>query len=367
MSSVPNVVVLFGGRSSEHEISCVTAAGVLAAVDSSQVRIIPVGITQSGAYVLAEEQVAGFALDAQNMPHVRDNGTRILWPESPEQRTLTVRQADGSTASLGEIDLVFPLLHGPFGEDGTVQGMLELLDLPYVGSGVLASALCMDKHYTKTVLAAAGIPVAAWRRLDTPDRASDPKLAEELARELGLPLFVKPARAGSSVGVTKVHSTTELPAALDAAFAVDSAVLVEQAIVGREIELAVLASADGPRVSEVAGEIVITGREFYDYEAKYLGGSGIELRCPTSVTDAELALLRDAAARAFTALGCEDLARVDFFLRDGQPIVNEINTMPGFTPISMFPALWKESGMNYPELISYLIDRALTRSHSSNS
>lgn len=366
MTSLPTIVVLFGGRSSEHEISCVTAAGVLSAVDPSAYRTIPVGVTQSGAFVLAEDQVSGFALDASNMPHVRDNGTRILWPESPGQRSLTVRHPDGSTESLGTIDLVFPLLHGPFGEDGTVQGMLELLDVPYLGSGVLASALCMDKHFTKTVLSAAGLPVAAWRRLDNPKQAREPGLLEELVSELGLPVFVKPARAGSSVGVTKVHDVVELPAALDAAFLVDSSVLVEQAIVGREIELAVLGGDSHPRVSDVAGEIVLSGREFYDYEAKYLGASGIELRCPTEVSDSELATLQDAAARAFTALGCEDLARVDFFLTEQQAIINEINTMPGFTPISMFPALWEASGMSYQSLISYLIDRALRRAQSSN-
>lgn len=367
MTAVTTVVVLFGGRSSEHEISCVTAAGVIAAVDPNAFRVIPVGITQAGAFVLADEQVSQFSLDAQNMPHVRDNGTRILWPESPEHRELSVRHPDGSTESLGEIDLVFPVLHGPFGEDGTVQGMLELLNLPYVGSGVLASALCMDKHFTKTVLQAAGLVVAAWRRLDARERMHDTQLTEELVAELGLPLFVKPARAGSSVGVTKVRSADELPAALDAAFAIDTSVLVEQAIVGREIELAVLAGERGPIVSDVAGEIVISGREFYDYEAKYLGAAGIELRCPTAVTDEELTMLRDAAARAFTALGCEDLARVDFFLSDGKAIVNEINTMPGFTPISMFPALWEASGMSYQALISGLLTRALDRAQSPNS
>lgn len=357
-----NIVLLFGGRSSEHEISCVTAAGVLSAVDSSRFNVIPVGLTKQGVAVLAADQIASFALDSANMPHVNDNGTRIHWPESPQSKELRVTYDDGSTDSLGEIALVFPVLHGPFGEDGTLQGMLEMLDIPYVGSGVLASAICMDKHYTKVVLASSGLSVSAWRTLTAADHARDPELAAEYAVELGLPVFVKPSRAGSSVGVSKVKSLTELDAALAEAFASDSVVLIEESVAGREVELAVLGGRDGvPRVSGVAGEIVFTGREFYDYEAKYLGASGIELECPANIDEANLRILQNSAIRAFAAVGCADLARVDFFLTENGAVVNEINTMPGFTPISMFPTLWQESGMSYENLVSELITLALAK------
>jgi D-alanine-D-alanine ligase len=362
LSSTPTIVLLFGGRSSEHEISCVTAAGVLSAIDQSRFTVIPVGITKTGHMVLAHEQIAGFALNADHMPEVADNGSRIHWPESPTERELRVTSADGVHTVLGNIDLVFPVLHGPYGEDGTLQGMLEMLDIPYVGSGVLASALCMDKHYTKTVLAAAGLAVAPGRTVHHREIEQNPELGSSIVAELGLPVFVKPARAGSSVGVSKVKSADELGPALALAFGSDSVVLIESGVAGREVELAVLGGRSGqPRVSSVAGEIVFTGREFYDYEAKYLGASGIELSCPAVLTDAELAGLREAAARAFEALGCDDLARVDFFLTEDGAVVNEINTMPGFTPISMFPTLWQQSGMSYSELVTELIELALAR------
>lgn len=362
MTAMRTIVLLFGGRSSEHEISCVTAVGVLSAIDTTRYRVIPVGITKQGVTVLADDQVGGFALDAEHMPEVHDNGTRIHWPESPLARELTATRADGGTESLGEIDLVFPVLHGPYGEDGTLQGMLDLLDIRYVGSGVLASALCMDKHYTKTVLASAGLQVAPWRTVTRAQLAADPKFTERVLSELELPVFVKPARAGSSVGVSKVHTAEEMDRALEIAFEADSSVLIESGIAGREVELAVLGGRGGkPRVSSVAGEIVFTGREFYDYEAKYLGAAGIELSCPAELTADELALLREEAVRAFEAVGCDDLARVDFFLTADGAVVNEINTMPGFTPISMFPTLWQQSGMGYGELVTELIELALDR------
>jgi len=368
VNSKPTVVLLFGGRSSEHEISCVTAAGVLTAIDTERFDVIPVGITKSGAAVHAAEQVSGFTLDSKNMPHVVDNGTRIHWPESPSNSTLLVEDASGAVRALGEIDLVFPVLHGPFGEDGTVQGMLDLLGISYVGSGVLASALCMDKHFTKTVLTAAGLSVAPWRRLRQHDLAHDSSLARNILKDLGLPVFVKPARAGSSVGVSKVKTARELDAALTLAFEADTTVLIEAAVHGRELELAVLGSHNGaPRVSSVAGEIIFNGREFYDYEAKYLGGGGVELSCPAELTEMELSELRADAAKAFDALGCEDLARIDFFLTDAGPVINEINTMPGFTPISMFPRLWADSGLSYQNLVTELLELALARSYSEKS
>ncbi|MBX3193769.1 MAG: D-alanine--D-alanine ligase [Microbacteriaceae bacterium] len=354
------VALLFGGRSSEHEISCATAGGVLGAIDRDRFEVVPVGITREGAFTLQDDEtVRAFTL-GDSLPELSDNGTRVRFPESAASREFAVRHLDGTTESLGEIDVAFPILHGPFGEDGTIQGMLEMLGLPYVGNGVLASALGMDKHFTKTVLRGAGIEVAPWVRVSRGELARDPGLREHRIPELGLPLFVKPARAGSSVGVSKVHAWDELDAALDLAFAEDHTVLIESAIVGREVECAVLQGReDGPTRVSVAGEIVFTGREFYDFDAKYRDAPGIELVCPADLAPAELERMQDIAARAFDAIGGRGLARVDFFFTGEQFVVNEINTMPGFTPISMFPACWLASGLSYPDLITELIELGL--------
>ncbi|MBO1901085.1 D-alanine--D-alanine ligase [Leucobacter weissii] len=363
------VVILFGGRSSEHGISCVTAAGVLRAIDRARFDVILVGIAKNGATVLVDEhEVQGYRLDGS--PEVVENGTRILWPASTGTRTLTVIESGGAerssegaapVRSLGRVDVVLPMLHGPYGEDGTVQGMLDLVDLPYAGSGVLGSALCMDKHALKTVLAAAGIAVAPWRTVSRSEVARDPSLVCRLDEGLGYPLFVKPNRAGSSVGVSRVTAPDQLPAALDVAFAEDSLVLVESGVVGREVEIAVLQGRSGepPRTSAVIGEIVFSGREFYDFEAKYLGAAGVDLVLPAGVTDAEFAALRDAAVTAFEVSQCAGFARVDFFLTADGPVLNEINTLPGFTPISMYPRLWEASGLGYTELITELVELAL--------
>jgi len=354
------VVLLFGGRSSEHTISCATAGGVLSAIDRSKYRVIPVGITRDGAFTLQPDDAAHFALNASAMPSVEDNGSRVFWPDSALSRELTYRDAAGETHSLGDIDVVFPILHGPYGEDGTVQGLLELSGLPYVGNGVLASALGMDKHYTKSVLEAAGVSVAPWVTVTPQQWSTQNDLWRGRAEALGLPLFVKPSRAGSSVGVTKVHSFDELDAALATAFAEDRTALIESALVGREIECGVLSGRGGgeTRVS-VAGEIIVTGREFYDFEAKYLDDSAAQLVCPASLLDGELAEMQRLAARAFDAIGGSGLARVDFFFTGTEFIVNELNTMPGFTPISMFPKCWEASGFTYPELIDELIQLGL--------
>ncbi|CAM5289587.1 D-alanine--D-alanine ligase OS=Leifsonia shinshuensis OX=150026 GN=ddl PE=3 SV=1 [Leifsonia shinshuensis] len=270
--------------------------------------------------------------------------------------------ADGTRSTLGAVDVVFPILHGPWGEDGTVQGMLELVGLPYVGSGVLASALGMDKHFTKTVLQQAGIPVAPWRTVTAYEWRTDADAVRREAEALGLPAFVKPARAGSSVGVSKVTSWDDLGAAVETALAEDDRVLIESAVVGREVEIAVLGGRPGePARGSVAGEIVISGREFYDFAAKYLDAPGIDLVCPADLTDAELAEMRELGVRAFDAIGAEGLSRVDFFLTADGFVVNEINTMPGFTPISMFPRCWQESGLAYPALITELLEVALAR------
>jgi D-alanine-D-alanine ligase len=329
---------------------------VLGAIDPDRYEVIPVGVTRDGAYVLESDDPSRFALDPDALPEVVDNGTRVRWPESAASRELRVADADGER-SLGDVDVVFPILHGRFGEDGTIQGLLELVGLPYVGNGVLASAIGMDKHATKTMLEGAGIPVAPWVTLTRSALDADRELWERRTRALGLPVFVKPARAGSSVGVSKVDDWSNLDAALDVAFAEDGSVLVESAVVGREIECGVLEGRDGSGVGvSVAGEVVVTGREFYDFAAKYLDAPGVELICPADLGDGELFELQRIARRAFDAIGAEGLARVDVFLTDEGFVINEINTMPGFTPISMFPTCWQNSGLSYTDLISQLIE-----------
>ena len=295
------------------------------------------------------------------MPEVVDNGTRVIWPDSASSTTLRVTDAAG-TRVLGEVDVVFPIVHGPFGEDGTLQGMLDLIGLPYVGSGVLASALGMDKHFTKTVLMQAGVPVAPWRTITADALAANPEVAKTALSELGCPAFVKPARAGSSVGVSKVSTPSQLAEALAIAFAEDHKVLIESGLVGREIEVAVLQDRPGRATrASVAGEVIVSGRDFYDFAAKYEGAVGIELVCPADLSSDELAEMQELAIRAFDAIGGGGLARVDFFLTADGWVVNELNTMPGFTPISMFPSCWLASGYTYPRLIDELIEVAIAR------
>ena len=320
---------------------------------------MPIGITRDGAFTLASADPDDYVLAPGALPEVEDNGTRIHWPESVTTRELWV-SGDGVDRSLGQIDVVFPILHGPYGEDGTIQGMLDILGLPFVGSGVLASSLGMDKHFTKTVLQAAGIPVAPWRTIKRYDWRTRPQAVMAMAEQMALPVFIKPARAGSSVGVSKVSDWSQLTAALDSAFLEDDHVLVEAGMVGREVECAVLQGYPGsPARASVGGEIVVSGREFYDFEAKYLGAPGVDLVCPAVLSADELAELQRLSIRAFDAINGAGLARVDFFLTEEGFVLNEINTMPGFTPISMFPRCWQASGLSYPELIDELIQVAL--------
>ncbi|MFM6975042.1 MAG: D-alanine--D-alanine ligase family protein [Agromyces sp.] len=355
------VAVVYGGRSSEHAISCVSAGSILRHLDPKRFEVIPVGITGDGEFVLESDDASRFALNPDELPRVLDNGTRVVWPERAGDRELRVRRADGTLHSLGHIDIVFPILHGPYGEDGTIQGMLELVGLPYVGSGVLASALGMHKHFSKVVLAAAGIAVAPWHTVTDSSWRSNPGATHAAAADLGYPVFVKPARAGSSVGVTKVHAESDLAAAIELALAEDDVVLIEATVTGRELEIAVLGGRHGePARASVAGEIRLTGREFYDFAGKYLDAPGIELVCPAPLSPRELEFIQETAIRAFDAIGAEGLARVDFFWGD-ELVVNEINTMPGFTPISMFPRCWQESGLSYPELVNELLAVALDR------
>lgn len=332
---------------------------MLRAIDRDRFRVVPVGITRDGAFVLEDDDPDKFALIPDALPEVRDNGTRVRLPDSTLSREWTVTDG-GGTRSLGDVDVVLPILHGRFGEDGTVQGLLELLGIPYAGGGVLMSAIGMNKHVTKQVLRAANVPVVPWVAVTRADLARDRELWQRRIRALDLPVFVKPNEAGSSVGVTKVSRWEDLDAAFDTAFAEDGLVLVEQAIVGREVECGVLPGRDGGPVRvSVAGEIVVTGREFYDFEAKYLGAAGVDLVCPADLSDGELAAMQRIAAQAFEAIGGQGLARVDFFYTGTEFYVNEVNTMPGFTPISMYPRMWGASGVDYPELVDRLVASAL--------
>lgn len=334
---------------------------MLRALDRERYDVIPVGITRDGAFVLEDDEPDKFPLDAAHLPEVADNGSRIQWPEPGGDRTLRVTRTDGTVHELGAIDVVLPLLHGPHGEDGTLQGYFDTLEVPYAGGGVLDSALCMDKHFMKIALQAAGIAVAPWITVRARQWAEDPDGLRTTAAELGLPLFVKPARAGSSVGVSKVTDLAEFDEAMRVALAEDDKVLVETGVVGREIEVAILESADGARAS-VPGEIVLTSRGFYDFEGKYLGGDGVDVVCPAVLTPAEVAAIQDIGIRAFEAVDGRGLARVDMFLTtEGTLVVNELNTMPGFTPISMFPKCWIASGLSYRDLITELIEAGLRR------
>ncbi len=357
-----NLVLLFGGRSSEHSISCATAAGVLGAIDRTKYNVIAVGITKQGVFVPAADDPAKWALRKGQLATVEDEGSRIELAMDGS-REITRLDITGARSSLGQVDVVFPVLHGPFGEDGTMQGYLELLNVPYVGNGVLASAAGMDKEFTKALFEAAEVPVTPHVVIHETEWKSSPAEALERVAKLGaLPLFVKPARAGSSVGVSKVKSMSEFATAAKLAFENDTKLVVEKGLVGREVECAVISGRDGqePRVS-VAGEIIVTGRDFYDFEAKYQDEDSVDLVIPAELTDQELQVMQAIAARAFKSLGCEGLARVDFFLTADGFFVNEINTMPGFTPLSMFPSLWQASGLAYVDLIDELIYLALNK------
>ncbi|MGW9802149.1 D-alanine--D-alanine ligase family protein [Micrococcus luteus] len=360
----PRVLLLFGGRSSEHPISCVTAAGVLHAADRQRWDVVPVGVARSGLWSHDEMDVASFRLDGDALPEVPEPEAPVSLRALPDG-TVELTAADGS--SLGPVDVVFPLLHGPWGEDGTLQGMFESLGLPYVGCGVLASAVGMDKHFMKVAFQAAGLEVGPWETITARDWARDPEAALARAGALAYPLFVKPARAGSSFGITRVTEPAGLRAAVEEARRFDPKVVVEAGIVGREIECAVLDGhgAAAPRAS-LPGEIVVAHDEgetqFYDFESKYQDTGTTQLSCPAELPEEEIERLRALAIRAFEAVDGSGLGRCDFFFTpDGRWVVNEINTMPGFTPISMYPAMWERTGLSYDDLISELLDLALER------
>jgi D-alanine-D-alanine ligase len=361
----PRVAVVFGGRSGEHAISCVTAAGVLQAIDRDAWDVVPIGITPNGRWVLAGDDPKRWQIEAGVLPEVTDDeGPEVVVPLEVGAGALTVLDPGEVPRALGAVDVVLPLLHGPFGEDGTIQGMLELADVRYVGSGVLASAASMDKHYMKVLLAGAGLPVGPYLVVRPRDWERRPDEVRADVEELGWPVFVKPARAGSSIGITKVKGPEELDEAMTQARRHDPKVVIEAAVVGREIECAVLESLDGGTpATSLPGEIrVVSGHEFYDFEAKYLDEDSVRLECPADLPDDVVHRVRDLSVRTFEAMGCEGLARVDFFVTAaGEVVVNEINTMPGFTPFSMYPRMWEQTGLPYPALVDRLLRLALNR------
>jgi D-alanine-D-alanine ligase len=364
------VAVVYGGRSSEHPISCVSAGSILRNLDPERFEVIAVGITPDGSWVLTDARPETLAITDGQLPEVSGTaGTALaspargsyLQPADPRRSGELVSLGHGAGEVLTSVDVVFPVLHGPYGEDGTIQGLLELAGVPYVGAGVLASAAGMDKEFTKKLLVAEGLPVGDHVVL----RPHDTTLELEDRERLGLPVFVKPARGGSSIGVSRVSAWDQLPAAIGQARRHDPKVIVEAAVPGRELECGVLEFPDGRIEASTVGEIRVAGvrgREdaFYDFATKYLD-EGAELDVPAKIDDDVADEVRQLAIRAFHAIDCQGLARVDFFLTEDGPVINEINTMPGFTTISMYPRMWAASGMDYPTLLAAMVDTALAR------
>jgi D-alanine-D-alanine ligase len=362
----PRVVVLFGGRSSEHRISCLSAGSVLAHLDPARYDATAVAITPSGTWVLGPTDPDRLRLHGRELPEVTD-GRPVALPADPTRREL-IALDDGS--SLGRVDLVVPVLHGPGGEDGTVQGLLEMAGVPYVGAGVCASAASMDKDVTKRLLRDAGLAVGDVVVL----HRGRTTLTEAEKDRLGLPVFVKPARAGSSVGISRVADWADLDAAVATARAEDPKVLVEAAVIGREIECGVLEHPDGRLEASVPAEVRVVGGDaaWYDFDTKYLdgsasgatgeGGSACELDVPAKLDDDVAEAVRTQAVEVFLAMDVEGLARVDFFLTgEGHLLVNELNTMPGFTATSLYPRMWATAGIDYPALLTTLVETALAR------
>ncbi|MGD9527917.1 D-alanine--D-alanine ligase family protein [Pseudonocardia sp.] len=358
MTARTRVAVVFGGRSSEHAISCVSAGSVLTHLDRGRYDVVPVGITPGGAWVLGTEDPAELTIRDRALPGVDASAAALVLPGDPTRGGLIALDAGRAGEVMSGVDVAFPVLHGPYGEDGTIQGLLELAGVPYVGAGVLASAAGMDKEFTKKLLAAEGLPAGDLVVL----RRGTATLTATQRERLGLPVFVKPARAGSSVGISRVTDWADLDAAIAAARAHDPKVLVEAAIVGREVECGVLEFPDGTVRASVPAEIrIVGGAAFYDFDAKYLDDV-CEFDIPAKLDDDVTERLREMSVAAFRALDGQGLARVDFFVGPGGELtVNEINTMPGFTPISMFPRMWAVTGLDYPALLTTLVETALAR------
>ncbi|MCG7609283.1 MULTISPECIES: D-alanine--D-alanine ligase family protein [Mycobacterium] len=360
------VAVVYGGRSSEHAISCVSAGSILRNLDPERFEVVAVGITPDGSWMLTDGRPETLAISDGQLPEVTEtSGTELALPAAPNRSGQLLALSNGPGELLAAVDVVFPVLHGPYGEDGTIQGLLELAGIPYVGSGVLSSAAGMDKEFTKKLLVAEDLPIGDFVVLRPSPDGSDPTLDFEDRERLGLPVFVKPARGGSSIGVSRVAAWDELPAAIELARRHDPKVIVEAAVPGRELECGVLEFPDGSIEASTVGEIRVAGvrgREdgFYDFATKYLVDAA-ELDVPAKVDDDVSEEVRRLAVRAFNAIDCQGLARVDFFLTDDGPVINEINTMPGFTTISMFPRMWAASGVDYPSLLTAMVETALAR------
>jgi D-alanine-D-alanine ligase len=362
----PRVAVVFGGRSNEHAISCSTAGSVLQAIDKDRYDVVPVGITRDGRWVLESGDPARLAItSADALPEVDGSRANVALANDRQGSELVVHEPGSVPRTLGEVDAVFPLLHGPWGEDGTIQGLLEMAGVRYVGAGVLASAVGMDKHYMKIVFQSQGLPVLPYTVITTRLWETDRAACHESVDSLGYPVFVKPCRGGSSIGISKVHDSSELDAAVEEARRHDPKVLVEVAAEGgREIECGVIQGfgANPPDASVVAEIVIDDSHEFYDFAAKYLPEEHTELSVPADLPEPIVARVRELSVLAFEALSCEGLARVDFFLLpDDRLVINEINTMPGFTPSSMFPRMWAASGLDYPRLVDRLVQLALQR------
>jgi D-alanine-D-alanine ligase len=356
------VAVVFGGRSNEHAISCVSAGSILRNLDPDRFEVVAIGITPEGSWVLTDGDPDSLAIANRQLPAVSaESGTELALTADPRRAGELVSLAPGGAEVLASVDVVFPVLHGPYGEDGTIQGLLELAGVPYVGAGVLASAAGMDKEFTKKLLVAEGLPIGDYAVL----RPSEATLDAKQLDRLGLPAFVKPARGGSSIGVSRVTSRQELPAAIAHARKHDPKVIVESAIIGRELECGVLEFPDGTVQASTVGEIRVAGvrgREdsFYDFATKYLDDAA-ELDVPAKIDDDVSDAVRELAIRAFKAIDGRGLARVDFFLTEDGPLINEVNTMPGFTTISMYPRMWAASGVDYQTLLATMVDTALSR------
>lgn len=369
----PVVALLFGGQSSEHEISCATAAGIMEAIDRDKWDVIAIGVTKAGQWVRLPVEPELYRLSESGGYEVTATNRQVaLLPGPSAKRTPRLIEFDVDAAgevlaepiANGEnVDVVFPVLHGPYGEDGSLQGLLELVPVRYVGCGIAASAVAMDKRLTKTVLEQNGLPVGNWMALTKNQVEKEgPKMLED-AKTLGFPQFVKPCRAGSSMGISKVDGPNQFLQAVHHAAEHDPQMIVEAAHSGRELECGVLQLPDGKLVASPLGEIIVADNGFYDYETKYFSPERTQLECPAQLPQSDQRKLQRAAKEAFTALGCEGLARVDFFYTEdsGEFIINEVNTMPGFTPYSMYPKALEQAGFSYSQLVETLLQQALVR------
>jgi D-alanine-D-alanine ligase len=353
MTRKPRIALLYGGRSAEHDVSIMSAGNVVRAIDATRYELVPIGVGRNGKWFLVD------LADGGALPAVPDAGTEVSLLPGGKGRLLAIPDS-GAPRELAPVDLLFPVLHGPFGEDGAVQGLAQVASVPFVGSGILGSAAAMDKDAAKRLMRDAGLPVARSMTV----RPGEQVDFASIAGLLGLPVFVKPASQGSSVGVSRAGSREEYVAALAEAFRHDDKVLVEEFVQAREIEFGVLEHVDGTLSVSVPGEIVpAKSHGFYSYEAKYIDADGAALRIPATLPGGLREELQDMARRAFRALDCEGMARVDFFVKtDGSVLVNEVNTIPGFTNISMYPKAFEASGTLYATLVDRLIDHAFARS-----